>query len=490
MRSYFVLLLISFLLPHIGIENSYFEGNVGSYSTRIIIEPPGVVPGLASIKIFSIDRTVESVSVRAVHNNTIRKDTINTFNVKPEIVPRSDQVNNMFKTNLWLMDYGAYGVEVFFSGPKGKSSVIVPVNSISSKTIEMSKFMSYTLWCLLILLFVGGVNIIGTAYYESTLDKNKIPTNAKLKKTYIVYGLSSIILFFMVYGGYNWWLAIEKNFMERFYKPFPTNVNIKGDILNILIDSPSKDAPWIDKQGTIREHGKIISEHNKLAHIYIFDKDKNSFMAHLHPISLINDYEFETCLPPMRAGNYVMYADLAHEDGYSHSITQTFKIENSIDNTMYNQGLCDPDNSYSNFDQTSIDVDWVNKKNVYSLDDNIGFDLKVSKDNELVELDSYVGMGAHGVIVDLDSELYMHMHPLGSISMSAQRKFMKSDTENFICDFGLIEDEYGNFKELDGMGRIIFPSINLKEGNYRFFVQLKIKESQKIVSKQFDFSIN
>ena len=84
----------------------------------------------------------------------------------------------------------------------------------------------------------------------------------------------------------------------------------------------------------------------------------------------------------------------------------------------------------------------------------------------------------------------MHMHPLGSISMSAQKKFMKSDTENFICDFGLIEDEYGNFKELDGMGRIVFPSINLKKGNYRFFVQVKVKESQKVLSKQFDFAIN
>ena len=57
-------------------------------------------------------------------------------------------------------------------------------------------------------------------------------------------------------------------------------------------------------------------------------------------------------------------------------------------------------------------------------------------------------------------------------------------------DFGLIEDEYGNFKELDGMGRIVFPSINLKKGNYRFFVQVKVKESQKVLSKQFDFAIN
>ena len=182
MRSILLLLSFSIIFPHIGIENSYFEGNVGSYSTRIIIEPPGVVPGLASIKIFSIDRKVESVSVRAVHNNTISKDTLNTFNVKPDIVPRSSQVDNMFQTDLWLMDYGAYGVEVFFDGPKGKSNVIVPVNSISSKMIEMSQFMSITLWCLLILLFVGGVNIIGTAYYESTLDKNQNPHKDKIKK--------------------------------------------------------------------------------------------------------------------------------------------------------------------------------------------------------------------------------------------------------------------------------------------------------------------
>ena len=94
------------------------------------------------------------------------------------------------------------------------------------------------------------------------------------------------------------------------------------------------------------------------------------------------------------------------------------------------------------------------------------------------------------VILGLDSDLYMHLHPLGSISMSAQQKFMKTDTDDFICDFGLIEDEFGNFQELDGMGRIVFPSINLKRGNYRFFVQVKIKESQEIVSKQFDFSIN
>ena len=45
--------------------------------------------------------------------------------------------------------------------------------------------------------------------------------------------------------------------------------------------------------------------------------------------NLISDYEFETCLPTMDAGEYVLYADLAHESGYSHSITQTFSLDKS-----------------------------------------------------------------------------------------------------------------------------------------------------------------
>ena len=76
---------------------------------------------------------------------------------------------------------------------------------------------------------------------------------------------------FLIYSGYNWWLAVEKEFMARFYKPFPTSVRVQNNKLNILIDSPEKTSSWVKKQVTIREHGKIITEHDKWVHIYIFD---------------------------------------------------------------------------------------------------------------------------------------------------------------------------------------------------------------------------
>jgi hypothetical protein len=83
----------------------------------------------------------------------------------------------------------------------------------------------------------------------------------------------------------------------------------------------------------------------------------------------------------------------------------------------------------------------------------------------------------------------MHLHPLGSISMSAQKKFMGDGSDSFICDFGVIEDQYGNYKVLDGMGEVSFPSLNLKPGSYYFYIQVKIKSTQKILTKQFNFNV-
>ena len=63
--------------------------------------------------------------------------------------------------------------------------------------------------------------------------------------------------------------------------------------------------------------------------------------------------------------------------------------------------------------------------------DVISFDLEISKDGQFLNcmLD-----GNMEIIVSLDSELYVHMQLNFN---ECSKKFMKSDTENFICDFWL-----------------------------------------------------
>src|SRR5262245_7984169 len=53
----------SICLAHIGSPNVFFEGNAGPYPVRVVIRPPGVVPGLAeiSVRIQSSDPVVVKV---------------------------------------------------------------------------------------------------------------------------------------------------------------------------------------------------------------------------------------------------------------------------------------------------------------------------------------------------------------------------------------------------------------------------------------------
>ena len=127
------------------------------------------------------------------------------------------------------MVYGSYGVEVLLDGEYGEKSIIIPVNSISFQTIEMSTFMSAVLWTLLLLLFFGGINIISVSYSESTLSISEQITDNKIKKMYLVRIFSGIFLIITLYLGYQWWLAVEKQFKDRLYKPYPISIDVENN---------------------------------------------------------------------------------------------------------------------------------------------------------------------------------------------------------------------------------------------------------------------
>ena len=54
-------------MAHVGSLNAIFEGLAGNIPVRVIIRPPGVVPGLAQIDIRVMTNGVQKVSVLPVH---------------------------------------------------------------------------------------------------------------------------------------------------------------------------------------------------------------------------------------------------------------------------------------------------------------------------------------------------------------------------------------------------------------------------------------
>ena len=154
----------SLSIAHVGSLNVFYEGKAGTYPIRVIIRPPGVVPGLAEITVRSLGKGVERVTVQPVK-----------WDAGPEGAPPPDVAVNvsgdktLFSSELWLMDFGSYSVNVDVFGEQGHGRSIVPVSSIATRKLEMSPALKGILIFLMIFLFSGGIKIIGDEVRESTL---------------------------------------------------------------------------------------------------------------------------------------------------------------------------------------------------------------------------------------------------------------------------------------------------------------------------------
>src|SRR6185295_2291449 len=69
----------------------------------------------------------------------------------------------------------------------------------------------------------------------------------------------------------------------------------------------------------------LIPDHGKMMHLFLIRVEEPGSFAHLHATQR-NGAEFEVPLPPLPAGQYHVYADVTHEDGFAETLTATAEI--------------------------------------------------------------------------------------------------------------------------------------------------------------------
>ena len=126
-KVFFFLCLISvFLSADIGHLNSIFEGTAGDIPIRVIIKTSGVVPGLADINIRIFGENVDKVTAQPIF-----------WKAGIEGAPPADIAEpvkgetNLYSTQLWLMDFGSYNVNIKLYENDDVHEVNVPVNSLA-----------------------------------------------------------------------------------------------------------------------------------------------------------------------------------------------------------------------------------------------------------------------------------------------------------------------------------------------------------------------
>ena len=486
----FIVLFFSLAQGDIGHYNFTFEGKVFNNTIRALVKPPGVVPGVANITIKTFNQSIDSVKIQPIkwHGEISGYPHLKAG---PQGAPPSELMNklehlgNFFEGELWLMDFGAYNINVELFKDGVSEIVNIPINSIATQINPMSFQTSIVLFCFMLLLLFGATNIITIAYRESTISYNNKVADGRIKQSKLVMLISFCILVCILYIGNEWWNDIEKSYRENLYIPMENEVQIisnnKQNILQIFFT----DELWLN--GMIPD---LMPDHGKIMHLYLIHEDYSQ-LCHLHPNR--NDADnnlFEVVLPDIKYGKYYLYMDITLESGFSTTLINQidYDVEN-IQKIKYDYLISDIDDSYISNDFNYI-IKWLNEKKYFNINEDINLTFQTQNlMGHPTVIEPYIQMGGHGAILKNDHSIFIHIHPIGTISMASQELYNQNDEieSSGICYFGSPDDSLKIYLE-DEKSILNFPPINLEQpGDYIMWIQAK--SMGEIITHKFDFTV-
>ncbi|NMM48252.1 hypothetical protein [Marinigracilibium pacificum] len=541
---YTILFLSLILLPsHIGSPGVTLEGEAGPYRLTVVVNSPEVIPGTATIDIYTTERGIDSIQVKPMYWYAGSKGT-----------PKSDPALPVegepghYSAEVWLMSNGTAGISVNVSGNKGDGEILVPVMAVSTAQKSMDASLGWTLAGLAAFLVILMATIISLSMGDSQKNPGEGPDKKLRRNRWIGAGLGFLILVLILWGGNSWWESWAKNYQRYMYKPYTATTEIvkENNIQNLVfkIDSTKLESLYLT-----RSLNYLVPDHGKIMHMFLLRAGNLDVFAHLHPTRL-DSSTFKTIIPPLPPGDYYVFTDVSRLSGFSETIADTVTIgqpDEYLVNSWNDSLLLDIDDTYyitdpyiKNTEKTTLpggdivvcgspgertmlpDSSWVTLELPEEKVFRSGqlYDLTFAFDDENgqpSELEPYLGMMGHAVVFKSDGSVYIHLHPVGSYSTASQKTMLSrfqgesgmvdwdnlpepkafiDSVDNYISHLNSLSDEDREKILLEDMNHdyedpehqehsvVSFPYTFPTSGNYRIYVQMK--RNGKILNGAFD----
>src|SRR2546430_5233946 len=334
---------------------------------------------------------------------------------------------------------------------------------MATNTRPMSRTHVILLSALATVLFLGGLKIAGAIFGESRLDPGVLQTKKDRWRGRAGMALTAVALSLLGFGGKKWWDLEDRNYRNNaLYKPLPVSAQVRAEhdqpVLTINVDASERRGRWTPP----------IPDHGKLMHLFLARDGEPGAFAHLHPV-LRSEAEFEVPLPPLPAGQFHVYADVTHEDGFSETLIATAEIPPAslamkrlwLGNSA--EPICsaavaqilatnlffppDPDDSWqmdsgtpaSSPQRKHLSQDaarqvadasggykmiWENPESMTkNLDASLRFKL-LAPDHQPAPIQPYMGMLGHAVVRRKDGAGFSHIPPVGTFFLAAHQSFV------------------------------------------------------------------
>jgi hypothetical protein len=462
------------LSAHVGSPDVFFTGTAGPYDVRVIIRPPDVVPGVARVTVHAPAADVQRVLIRPVFWRAGSRGAPPADEMRP-----AEGGSRTFEGSLWLMARGAYSVDVIVDGARGRAHVLVPVASVATGRLPLSAPLAVVLALTGLVLLAGLINIVYKAAGESLVDASSELEPVRARRARRVAVVAASILALFVLGGARWWRSVDSDYERRMYRPTPVTMSLQDHVLrvpvrSILLQSSGRRFP-------------LMRDHGKLMHLFLVRADDARAFAHLHP-ELAGDSTAEsltTTVPPLPGGAYHAFGDVVDETGFEHTVVASLTLPDSERETATTaRHASDPDDAWFVGDAT--------REQTIRLEDGSTMMLEIIPNGSIqpdreemirvtvtdasgkpVRLEPYLGMAGHAVVVRTDGSVFVHLHPMGTITMAAQDAFLARDRGDTTLAGRLQLATTHAVSPPTQSPTVEFPYAFPRDGSYRLFVQVK-----------------
>ena len=474
---------------HVGNPLVVQEGNAGPYGLRVLVRPPGVIPGLVEVIVRSTtpNTTPTSVSVRTAFWR---------FGLKG--APPADTMRAVpgeagsFATQVWIMQSGSYAFHVTATGPAGNGTFVVPVTSVATTASTLPPWLGWLLAALGVFLVLGLVSIVGAAARESTVAPGTQPALPERRRARRAMSVAACVVAAMLVGGWKWWGAVDSDYRRGLDKPLVVESSVTaGDARALTLRVTDESWTYVDPKepGVRKQSGTpLIPDHGKLLHLFLVEAGARGAVAHVHPLRT-DLSTFTTPVTGIPAGKYWLFAEAVRESGFTVSMADTVDVPAgssapNIDGddawTAAPALATGAPAALADGGRMSIAIDGTP---VVRRDVTIRARI-TNADGSAAVLEPWLGMAGHAMVVRTDGQVFMHLHPMGTGSMAAQERLLRREAGDTVNhgeaqptmapmpghDMAAMQGTSG---PVATNGNVAFPVAFPSAGSYRVFVQVR-----------------
>ncbi|MEZ0541238.1 hypothetical protein [Fibrella arboris] len=534
----FLLIVYPFIATaHIGSAGVIVQKQVGKYQLLVSIQPPDVVPGTAQVTVFVEKGNPVSIQGRPVY-------FFEGDEGAPEADPLTSAGNNRFDGSIWLMESGSTSIQLTLNGPDGNETVVVPVLATSTATRDMPAGTGAGLAVMGLLLLIMLITIIGASNADGVLVAGAEKGNSFQRRRLVGMAVGGAVLVLVLTGGRMWWNSWADEYRTyQLYKAPPLISSARPVNGQVVLTMQPDTTGFANNRRRRRDFNLMVLDHGKLMHTFLVRIPGMDAFAHLHPTRR-DSLHFDTKLPNLPGGQYLLFTDVVYRSGYAETLTDTVNIPSvKVSPAVAAARTVDPDDSYllaqpigskqTDAGTLTLDSDmaacgkpaastrladgstmiWTDKPSPV-LDAGQLYSLKFAVADpagKATKLEPYLGMSGHAAILRSDGSVYIHLHPVGTYSMASEEMLVKriADTARTVPQLNSARfrdsvDTYlasskgqsvpVQYAGMSGMNHaqttnnmVAFPYAFPKAGTYRIWVQ--VKRNGQVLTGAFDTQV-